>query len=89
MEQKNKQKLVDNINIDIILKFYPMALSAVSIICYFIYFYNVGYFPVISGSDIFYFGGLIFFVSFLISLLFIMPTIFFLAIIMTNSACHL
>ncbi|MBE9869166.1 hypothetical protein G6W40_01880 [Campylobacter concisus] len=77
MEQKNKQELVDNINIDIILKFYPMALSAVSIICYFIYFYNVGYFPAISGSDIFYFGGLIFFVSFFISLLFIMPTIFF------------
>jgi putative membrane protein len=63
-----------------ISEFYPLILSGislVSVICYLIYFSNIGYFPAISGSDIFYFGGLIFFVSFLISLLFIMPTIFF------------
>lgn len=51
-------------HIEILLKFHPLILSGislVSVICYFIYFgLFVGYFPALSGSDVFYFGGLIF-----------------------------
>ena len=49
-----------------ILKFHPLILSGislVSVICYFAYFgIFIGYFPVLSGSDIFYVGALLFFV---------------------------
>ncbi|WP_103630771.1 hypothetical protein [Campylobacter concisus] len=60
-EQKS---IKDHVNA--LLKFHPLILSGISLIsmiCYFVYFgLFVGYFPALSGSDVFYFGGLIFFV---------------------------
>lgn len=48
-----------------LLKFHPLILSGISLvsmICYFVYFgIFIGYFPVLSGSDIFYIGVLLFF----------------------------
>ncbi|ERJ26719.1 hypothetical protein [Campylobacter concisus] len=60
-----------------ILKFYPLILSGislVSVICYFAYFgIFIGYFPVLSGSDIFYVGALLFFVVAIFTIFFILP----------------
>lgn len=81
MEQSKEQEFSYKINIDVLLKFHPLILTGVSlasVICYFTYFrFNIEYLPSLSGSDVFYFGGLILFGSFLISLLFIMPSIFY------------
>lgn len=64
MGQSKEQEFAYKINIDDFLKFHPLILSGVSlvsVICYFIYFgLFVGHFPALSGSDVFYFGGLIF-----------------------------
>ena len=64
-------------HIEILLKFHPLILSGislVSVICYFIYFgLFVGYFPALSGSDVFYFGGLIFFIIVIVSMVAILP----------------
>ena len=59
-----QKKLKDHLNT--FLKFHPIILSGislVSIICYFEYFgIFIGYFPVLSGSDIFYIGALLLFI---------------------------
>ena len=71
-EQKS---IKDHVNA--ILKFYPLILSGISLIsmiCYFVYFgVFIGYFPVLSGSDIFYFGGLLFFTIAIVSIIAILP----------------
>ena len=81
MKQSEEQDFVYKINIDVLLKFHPLILSGISlssVIFYFTYFrFNIEYLPSLSGSDVFYFGGLSLFGSFLISLLFIMPSIFY------------
>ena len=71
-EQKS---IKDHVNA--LLKFHPLILSGISLIsmiCYFVYFgLFVGYFPALSGSDIFYFGGLLFFTIVIISIIAILP----------------
>ena len=77
MKQNKEQDFVYKINIDVLLKFHPLILSGislVSVICYFIYFgLFVGHFPALSGSDVFYFGGLIFFIIVAASMVAILP----------------
>ncbi|MDO4875298.1 MAG: hypothetical protein Q3967_04405 [Campylobacter sp.] len=69
---KSPQELLESL-----LRFHPLLLSGISLvsmICYFIYFgIFIGYFPVLSGSDIFYFGGLLFFTIVIVSIIAILP----------------
>ena len=77
--QSSLEKIVKDC-LGTILEYHPLILSGVSLVSvffYFLYFFNIGYFPALSGSDVFYFGGLIFFGSFPMALLFIMPSIFY------------
>jgi putative membrane protein len=64
-----------------LLKFHPLILSSislVSVICFFVYYgLFIGYFPALSGSDVFYFGGLIFSIIFVISIITILPIFFY------------
>ena len=57
-------------SLDTLLRFYPLILSGISffsVIVYFIHFgLGIKYFPALSGSDVFYFGGLILSISFII-----------------------
>ena len=63
-----------------LLDFHPLILSGislVSVICFFVYYgLFIGYFPALSGSDVFYFGGLIFSIIFVISIITILPIFF-------------
>ena len=64
-----------------LLDFHPLILSGislVSVICFFVYYgLFIGYFPALSGSDVFYFGGLIFSIIFVISIITILPIFFY------------
>lgn len=75
-EQKN---IKDHLNA--LLKFHPLILSCISlvgVICYFAYFgLFIGYFPVLSGSEIFYVGALLFFVVGIFTSFIILPIIFY------------
>ncbi|WP_459820246.1 YrzE family protein [Campylobacter concisus] len=55
-----------------LLKFHPLILSGISLvsmICYFVYFgIFIGYFPVLSGSEIIYVGALLFTIVAILSL---------------------
>ena len=47
-------------------------------ICYFVYYgLFIGYFPALSGSDVFYFGGLIFSIILIVSAIIILPIFFY------------
>ena len=68
-------------HIEILLKFHPLILTGVSlasVICYFVYFgLFVGYFPVLSSSDIFHVGALLFFVVVVFTIFIILPIILY------------
>lgn len=66
-----KDKIIkEKKSLDTLLRFYPLILSGISffsVIVYFIHFgLGIKYFPALSGSDVFYFGGLILSISFII-----------------------
>lgn len=65
-EEKKEEKDFMHKVLKNLLDFHPLILSGISLvsmICYFVYFgIFIGYFPVLSGSDIFYIGALLLFI---------------------------
>ena len=63
-EEKKEEKDFMHKVLKNLLDFHPLILSGISLvsmICYFVYFgIFIGYFPVLSGSEIFYVGALLF-----------------------------
>ncbi|OUT10549.1 hypothetical protein B9N66_00625 [Campylobacter concisus] len=75
--KRRASKTYQKSHIEILLKFHPLILTGVSLasmICYFVYFsLFVGYFPVLSNSDIFHVGALLFFVVAIFTIFIILP----------------
>ena len=71
-EEKKEEKDFMHKVLKNLLDFHPLILSGISLvsmICYFVYFgIFIGYFPVLSGSDIFYIGALLFTIVAILSL---------------------
>ena len=71
-EERKEEKDFLHKALDNLLNFHPLLLSGISLvsmICYFVYFgIFIGYFPVLSGSDIFYIGALLFTIVAILSL---------------------
>lgn len=78
--KKDETENLSQIFLNVLLDFYPLILSSFSLFSVFFYFLYFGisvkYFPSLSGSDVFYFGGLILSISLVISFFFyIFPSI--------------
>ena len=80
-EEKKEEKDFMHKVLKNLLDFHPLILSGISLIsmiCYFVYFgLFIGYFPVLSGSEIFYVGVLLFFVVGIFTSFVILPMIFY------------
>ena len=80
-EEKKEEKDFMHKVLKNLLDFHPLILSGISLvsmICYFAYFgIFIGYFPVLSGSEIFYVGALLFFVVGIFTSFIILPIIFY------------
>mgnify|MGYP002742244249 FL=1 len=81
MKKKKEEKDFMHKVLKNLLDFHPLILSGISLIsmiCYFVYFgLFIGYFPVLSGSEIFYVGVLLFFVVGIFTSFVILPMIFY------------
>ena len=77
----NEEVTKDKNLLDTLLISYPLILSSISLvgmIWYFVYFWFViGYFPVLDGSEIFYIGTLLFSISSLFLFIAIVPIFFY------------